>query len=173
MKKRTIFFYTRMGFENGYPADVLLSCINQKLANFAAEQAFGPEKCSLYVKLHWIGNASLKFQNQINKAITSCFHFVKPCVAYNTRVMLPSAKEDSVPTQERFSAEKSRMAMAPGTKERKGGLEKPLKKSLANFFSPCPFCPKKTPYFSTEIGHLYTKKDSKQNDREIEYKTIT
>ena len=23
--------------ENGYPADVLLSCINQKLANFAAE----------------------------------------------------------------------------------------------------------------------------------------
>ena len=24
--------------ENGYPADVLLSCINQKLANFAAEK---------------------------------------------------------------------------------------------------------------------------------------
>ena len=27
--------------ENGYPADVLLSCINQKLANFAAEKTFG------------------------------------------------------------------------------------------------------------------------------------
>ena len=31
--------------ENGYPTDVLLSCSNQKLANFAAEKTFGPEKC--------------------------------------------------------------------------------------------------------------------------------
>ena len=31
--------------ENGYPANNLLSCINQKLANFAAEKANGPEKC--------------------------------------------------------------------------------------------------------------------------------
>ena len=31
--------------ENRYPADVLLSCINQKLENFAAEKALGPEKC--------------------------------------------------------------------------------------------------------------------------------
>ena len=30
--------------ENGYPEDVLLSCIRQKLANFA-EKPFGPEKC--------------------------------------------------------------------------------------------------------------------------------
>ena len=30
--------------ENGYPADVLLSCINQKLANFTAERPCGPEK---------------------------------------------------------------------------------------------------------------------------------
>ena len=35
--------------ENGYPTDVLLSCINQKLANFAAEKAFGPEKCPAYL----------------------------------------------------------------------------------------------------------------------------
>ena len=36
-------------FENGCPADVLLSCINQKLANFAAEEAFSPEKCPVYL----------------------------------------------------------------------------------------------------------------------------
>ena len=50
--------------ENGYPADVLLYCINQKLANFAAEKAFGPEKCPIYLKLPWIGNAhySLKIK---------------------------------------------------------------------------------------------------------------
>ena len=35
--------------DNGYPADVLLSCIDQKLANFAAEKAFGPKKCPVYL----------------------------------------------------------------------------------------------------------------------------
>ena len=37
--------------ENGYPVDVPLSCIYQKLANFTAEKAFGPEKCPVYLKL--------------------------------------------------------------------------------------------------------------------------
>ena len=37
-------------------------------------------------------------KNQINKAITSCFYAVKPRVIYSTRVMLQSAKKDSVPT---------------------------------------------------------------------------
>ena len=87
--------------ENGYPADVLLSCINQKLANFAAEKTFGPEKCPVYLKLPWIGNVSSKFENQINKAITSCFYSVKPRVVYSTRAMLPSAKNDSGPTTQK------------------------------------------------------------------------
>ena len=87
--------------ENGYPADVLLSCINQKLANFAAEKSFGPEKCPVYLKLPWIGNVSSKFENQINKASTSCFSAVKPHVVYSTRVMLPSAIKDSIPTPQK------------------------------------------------------------------------
>ena len=80
---------------------VLLSCINQKLANFAAEKAFGPEKFPVYLKLPWIGNVSSKFENQINKAIASYFYAVKPRVVYSTRVMLPSAKKDSVPTPQK------------------------------------------------------------------------
>ena len=87
--------------ENGYPVDVLLSCINQKVANFAAEKTFGQEKCPVYLKLPWIGNVSSKFENQINKAITSCFYAVKPRVVYSTRAMLPSAKKDSVPTTQK------------------------------------------------------------------------
>ena len=35
---------------NGYPTDVLLSCINQKPANFAAEKTFGPEKSPVYLE---------------------------------------------------------------------------------------------------------------------------
>ena len=67
-------------------------CINQKLANTAAEKTFGPEKCLVYLKLPWIGTVSSKFENQINEAITSCFYSVKPSVVYSTRVMLPSTK---------------------------------------------------------------------------------
>jgi len=37
--------------ENGYPPDVLLSFINQKLANFARDKTFGPEKYPVYLKL--------------------------------------------------------------------------------------------------------------------------
>ena len=87
--------------ENGYLADVLLSCISQKLASFAAGKTFGPEKCLVYLNLPCIDNVSQKFENQINKTIASCFYVLKPGVVYNTRVMLPSAKEESVPTTQR------------------------------------------------------------------------
>ena len=87
--------------ENGYPAVVLLSCINQKLANVAAEKPVGPEKCLVYLKLFWVGNVSSEFEDQVSKAITSCYYAVKPCVVYNTRVMLLSAKNDCVPTTQK------------------------------------------------------------------------
>ena len=87
--------------ENGCPDDVLISCIEEKLANFAAEKPCGPEKCPVYLKLPSVGNVSSKFDNHINKAITSCFYVVKPRAVYNTRVMLPSAKKDSVPTTQK------------------------------------------------------------------------
>ena len=91
----------QLPIDNGYPADVLLSCINQKLANFAVENALGLEKCPIFLKLPWTNILSSNFENQINKAITSCFYAVKPRVVYSTRVMLPSAKKDSVPTTQK------------------------------------------------------------------------
>ena len=78
--------------ENGYPDDVVISCIKQKLANFAAERPCSAEKCPVCLKFPWIGNVSSKFENHINKAITSCFYAVKPRVVYNTKVVLPSAQ---------------------------------------------------------------------------------
>ena len=66
----------------------------KKVANFAAEKVVGPEKCPVYLKLPWIGNVSLKFENQIDNVITSCVYGVMPRLAYNTRVMLPSAKTE-------------------------------------------------------------------------------
>ena len=39
----------RLLIENGCPADFLPSCINQTLANFAAEKPFGREMCPVYL----------------------------------------------------------------------------------------------------------------------------
>ena len=67
-----------------------------------AERQCGPEKSPVYLKLPWIGNVSPIFENQINKAITSCFYAVEPRVVYETKVMLPFVKKDNVPaTQKR------------------------------------------------------------------------
>ena len=41
----------------------------------AAEITLSPEKCQVSLEVLWIGNASSKLENQINKAITSCFLF--------------------------------------------------------------------------------------------------
>ena len=43
-------------------------------------------------------------KTKLKKAITSCFYAVKPRVVYNTKVMLPSAKTDSVPTTQNSCA---------------------------------------------------------------------
>ena len=55
--------------ENGHSADVLLSCINQQIAKFAAEKPIGPEKCPVYLKLPWIGNVSSKFKINLVKPL--------------------------------------------------------------------------------------------------------
>ena len=86
--------------ENGYPADDLLSFINQRQANFATRNIWSREVPGI-PKLPWIRNVSSKFENRFNRAITSCFYAVKSCGVYNTRVMLPSAKKDSVPTTQK------------------------------------------------------------------------
>ena len=87
--------------DNGYPEDVLVSCIKGKLTNISSENWLGPEKCPDYLKLPWIGHVSSKCENQINTVITSCFYDMKPCAVYNTGVMLPSANKDSVPTTQK------------------------------------------------------------------------
>ena len=78
--------------DNVYPEDVLVSCIKKKLANISSDKQFGPEKCPVYPKLPIIGSVSSKFENHVNKAITSCFYVVKPRAIYNARFMLPLKK---------------------------------------------------------------------------------
>ena len=60
--------------DNGYPGDVPISCIKENLVKVPSEKQFGPEKWPVYLRLSWNGSIGSKFENQVNKTITSCFY---------------------------------------------------------------------------------------------------
>ena len=76
--------------ENRSPANVLL--VSARNYPTMQQIKFWFRKVPSIPKLTWIGNASSKFENQINKAIISCFYAVKPCAIHITKFMLLSAK---------------------------------------------------------------------------------
>ena len=55
--------------DNGYPEDVLVSCIKKKLANISSEKQFGPEKCPVYLKLAWIGMFLHNLKTKLTKPL--------------------------------------------------------------------------------------------------------
>ena len=79
--------------DNGYPESIIDRGISNKLARFQSLPKFGPNKCPVYLKLPWIGNISLKFENKIEPSVKHCFRAVEPRVFFSTRRILhPSIK---------------------------------------------------------------------------------
>ena len=83
--------------QNSYPESIIDKGISNKLARFQSLPKFGPNKCPVYLKLPWIGNISLKFENKINSSVKHCFRAVELRVFYSTRKILPSIHKDAVP----------------------------------------------------------------------------
>ena len=75
--------------------------MTRMISCFHDQSRFGPEKCPVYLKIPWIGDISLKYENQIKKAINFYFHTVNLRVVYNTRVLLSSIQKDYVPTHQK------------------------------------------------------------------------
>ena len=59
--------------QNGYPEFLIDSRISKKLLCFQQSTKEGPKKCSVYVKLPWIGENSLTFKRIIKLSINNCF----------------------------------------------------------------------------------------------------
>ena len=55
-------------------------------------------KCPVYLKLPWIGNISLKFENKIKSFVKYYFRAVEPRVSFSIRKILPSIHKDTVPS---------------------------------------------------------------------------
>ena len=72
--------------------------ISKKKTRFYQPVKEGPRKCSVYLKLPWIGNISLKFEKQVKSKVQNCFSAVEPRVIFQIRKILPSINKDAVPT---------------------------------------------------------------------------
>ena len=71
--------------DNGYPESIIDRGISYKLARFQFLPKFGSNKCPVYLKLPWIGNISLKFENKTKSSVKHCFRAVEPQVLFSTR----------------------------------------------------------------------------------------
>ena len=82
--------------DNGYPESIIDRGISNKLARLQSLPKFGPNKCPVYLKLPWIGNISLKFENEIKSFVEHCFRTVEPRILFSTRKIFPSIHKDAV-----------------------------------------------------------------------------
>ena len=84
--------------KNGYPEFLIDVRTFKKLLRFEQSTKEGPKKCSVYLKLPWIGKNSLKFERKIKLFNNNCFRAVKPRVVFSTRRILPAIHKDVLPT---------------------------------------------------------------------------
>ena len=84
--------------DNGYSESIIDCNISKKIAQFSMPKRFGPEKCPLYLKVPWIGKASIGLEKNVKAAVESCYGSVTTRVAFTSKRMLPVARKDVLPT---------------------------------------------------------------------------
>ena len=51
---------------NGYPESIIIDCnISKKIAQFSMPKRFGSEKCPVYLRVPWIGKASIGLDKNV------------------------------------------------------------------------------------------------------------
>ena len=71
--------------DSGYFESIIDRGISNKLARFQSLPKFGLNKCPAHLKLPWIGNISLTFENKIKSSVKHCFRVVEIRVLFSTR----------------------------------------------------------------------------------------
>ena len=83
--------------DNGYPESIIDSNISKKIAQFSMPKRFGPEKCPVYLKVPWIGKASIGLDKNVKTALESCYGSVTTRVLFTSKRMLRVARKDVLP----------------------------------------------------------------------------
>ena len=86
---------------NGYPEDTVLKHISKKIAQFSTAKPLRPENCPVYLRAPWIGSASQQLEHQVKSAVQNCYGAVSPRLIFSSQCMLPAAKKDVLPANQR------------------------------------------------------------------------
>ena len=89
--------------KKGYPKDVITKTIKYKYKQFSTKLKFGPERCPVYLRLPWIGKASVQLIEQIKRSVNSCFNSIKLRFVLKSNILFPPNFKDSVTTRQKSS----------------------------------------------------------------------
>ena len=84
--------------QNGYPERVIETQMAYKLDKFKQELQHGAKLCPLYIKLPWIGDKSIAFENQIKKSVRACFYAAEVRTSYCTKPLMRFQVKEPLPT---------------------------------------------------------------------------
>ena len=88
--------------DNGYPKNIINTQITKKIAQFSTLKRFGPEKCSVYLRVAWIGKPSANLEKEVKTAVESCYGSVSIRLIFTSKRMLPVAHKDVLFTTQNF-----------------------------------------------------------------------
>ena len=83
--------------------NVINAQIAKKIAQFSTLKRFGPKKCSVYLRVPWIGKPSTNLEKEIKTAVESCYGYVSTRLIFTSKRMLPVVRKDVLPTIEKSS----------------------------------------------------------------------
>ena len=69
----------------------------KKMKQFHTLPKFGPEKCTVYLRLSWLGSVSTRFERQVKSAVKHCFSAVEPGVVYSINELFSATNKDVLP----------------------------------------------------------------------------
>ena len=64
--------------DNGYPESIIDCNISKKIAQFSMPKRFGPEKCPVYLRVPWIGKASIGLDNTSKRLLKAAMAPLPP-----------------------------------------------------------------------------------------------
>ena len=83
---------------NGYPEEVIDDNINLTVTRLKNKnKIFGPSKCPVYFRLHWIGPASQSFAEKVASSVYHCYHAVNVRSIFTTKTAFNSIHKDVLP----------------------------------------------------------------------------
>ena len=76
---------------------MISSVMTKTIANSKRAKCFGPTKCSVLIRLPYIGSISNKFEEELSSLVAKCFGAVRLRVVFESRPQMQAASKDKLP----------------------------------------------------------------------------